>query len=142
MSKDRVMTTFQNYLLFIARLLFSLCFILSGLNKLMNFQSIVSAMIMVGQSVSTFWLVVMCLLQLAGGVMIFLGFLTRLGAVFALFSILLVQLIFHSYFSFSADFPVLPLEVVWINLMVMSGAILWIVCGPGSISVDGFRYMP
>ena len=141
MSKDGTMTTFQNYLLFIARLLFSLCFILSGLNKLMDFQSIVSAMVMAGQLAPTLWLVVMCLLQLAGGVMIFLGFLTRLGAVFALFSILLVQLIFHSYFSFSADFTVLPLEMVWINLMVMSGAVLWIVCGPGSISVDGFRHM-
>ena len=135
------MTTFQNYLLFIARLLFSLCFILSASNKLMDFQSIESAMLMAGQSAPVLWLAVMCFLQLAGGVMVFLGFLTRLGAVFALFSILLVQLIFHSYFGFSADFTVLPLEMMWVNLMVISGAILWIVCGPGSISVDGFRFM-
>ena len=112
----------------IARLLAVGLFFASGLDKLMHYPDNVA--LMAEHHVPRFFLPLVILLEVGGGVAIMFGFLTRFTSVFiAIFSIL-AGILFYQGFSHEH-------LMVWLkNASCAAGFILLALHGPGRFSLD------
>ena len=133
------MTAFQNFLIFFGRIFFSVIFLLSGIDKIIQYNVLLSSASMANHAFSEFWLIVMIVLQLGAGILVLLGWKTRFGALLALISICFVQFMFHSYWLINLNAGAMTQNFFLLNLALFGAGLTIMAAGPGQISVDGFR---
>jgi putative oxidoreductase len=115
----------------IGRILMVLIFLKSGLGKIENFTDTAQFMAKAGMPYTTFFLLGAIFLELAGGITIALGFLTRVGALMLLVFLVPTTLIFHGNFTDQG-------QVIHFmkNVSMLGGCLFLLGVGPGRLSLD------
>ena len=119
----------NNFVDLIARILISAVFLISGINKINQYEGTVQWMESFG--VPGILIIPAIILEVIGSILIIVGYQTRITA--TIFSIFCISLafIFHSDFSNQ-----MQMVSFFKNLALAGGFLLLVVNGPGKISLD------
>lgn len=114
-----------------ARILMSIIFIFAGYGKIMNPAGTEGYMASVGLPLVGVLLILTIITELGGGLLLLVGFQTRIAAVsLAGFSVL-AALIFHTNFADQTQM------IMFMKNLAMAGGLLMIAnAGPGTLSID------
>ncbi len=124
---------------FFGRLLISLIFILAGLGKIVDFPGAVDALQSVGIRGASVFVFVGLLMELIGGLLLLLGWHTRLGIIILMIFLFPTTLIFHGFWSYTGAEMALQLSIFLKNLTIYGGLLAFYSYGPGRWSVDACR---
>ena len=133
MSKINSITSVINTLSApVGRLLISLMFLMSGLNKIGNYSNTSGWMESMGVSSSLLPLVI--ILEILAAIAIIIGWKTKIAAFLLAGFCIISGLIFHSDFSNQ-------LEIIMFmkNIAIAGGFLFLVVNGPGKFSIDNRR---
>lgn len=123
--------------LFAGRVLLSLIFILSGLSKLFDWEGSMGYMQANGLTEGAGFLLALAVIaEIAGGLMILTGTITRLGALLLFLYLIPTTLIFHDFWTFEGIERQAQLTNFLKNLAIMGGLLALVACGGGRYSVD------
>ncbi|WP_173636292.1 DoxX family protein [Paramixta manurensis] len=123
------MKKLENIVFLVARILMPILFITAGWGKLTGYAG--TQQYMQSMGVPGFFLPLVILLELGGGLAILFGFLTRFTSWFIAGFTLLTALIFHSDFSNEVN------QIMFMkNLTIIGGFLMLAVTGPGAFSID------
>eukprot|EP01037_Dinobryon_pediforme_P009579 gene9579-9656_t len=129
-------TQLTNAALLLARILLAVLFVMGGWGKLMSPAGGAGYITSVGMPG---WLIYPAIVaELGGGLLILVGYQTRLVAVFmALFTVFLA-LVFHNYFSLAADDKMYMFQYLnfYKNLGMAGGFLALFAAGAGAWSAD------
>jgi len=136
------MNTFQDPLALAGRILLASLFLLSGFDKLVGFDGTAGYIASRGLPMPTVVAALTILLELGGGVLLVIGWMTRpLGLLFAGFT-LLAALLFHAYWSVPEAARMGQYLSFWKNVSISGGMLLLAAFGPGRFSLDARRAGP
>lgn len=129
----------QNLLVLIGRVLLSLIFVLSGLDKITGWYDTGAYMASKGIPFVSFFLGAAIVLELGGGLLVALGYRARLGALALSVFVISTTLVFHNFWAVAG--PDVQLQTIMFlkNLSMLGGLLLVVAYGPGRFSVDGIR---
>lgn len=131
-------TTTQNTLTLLARIFFSVIFILSAVNKITAFDSTVAYMESAGV---TFYpnilAIIATVFELGGGVLILLGWFTRLGGLMIFIFTAGVTFGIHHFWNYPPAAAQVQMIHFLKNFAMMGGALYIISFGAGQFSLDG-----
>ena len=89
----------DNLLIFVGRLLLGLYFIVPGIFKIVGFDDTASYMAQHGMVAIPFFLVLTILLQVGGGICLFIGYRVRIVAFVLAGLVLLISLVMHDFWN-------------------------------------------
>lgn len=115
----------------VGRILMVLIFLKSGLGKIENFTDTAQFMARAGMPYAPFFLLGAIFLELAGGITIALGFLTRVGALMLLVFLVPTTRIFHGNFADQGQ-----MIHFMKNVSMLGGCLVLLGAGPGRLSLD------
>jgi putative oxidoreductase len=130
MSKINSITSVINTLSApVGRLLISLMFLMSGLNKIGNYSNTSGWMESMG--VSSYLLPLVIILEILAAIAIIIGWKTKIAAFLLAGFCIISGIIFHSDFSNQ-------LEIIMFmkNIAIAGGFLFLVVNGPGNFSID------
>lgn len=121
---------------FIGRLCMCAIFIISGAGKFVTFSAVSQAMSLKGIPMAPIFLTAAAIIEILGGLSLFLGYKTRIWAVILFLYLIPVTLIFHDFWNF--DEPQRHSQTIEFlkNLTIIGGLWCLIGAGPGRISLD------
>ncbi len=127
----------QNFAALGGRLLLAAIFVISGLNKLSDFSGTAAFMSGAGLPAAEFLLVLTILIEVAGGLMIVLGWYTRQLALILFLFMLPVTAVFHNPWA-AADPAQVQQQMIHFlkNLAIMGGLLHLSAFGPGHFSIE------
>jgi putative oxidoreductase len=126
----------------IGRILLALIFVLSGVQKITNFNGTAGFMAMNGMPAVTFLLIVSILIELGGGLLIVVGFHTRWAALIIFLFLIPVTLVFHVHGYQMAmaqhQMPIAMMQKINIlkNISIEGGLLMLAAFGPGRYSFE------
>jgi len=120
----------------IARILLVLIFVAAGAGKLAGFQGTVAMMSSMGIPSPSYLLAGALALEIAGAVLVLLGWKTRLGAVLLVIFLIPVTLIFHDFWAATPEDKQEQLFQFLKNFSTIGGLMLLYLHGPGPVSLD------
>ncbi|HVV88020.1 MAG TPA: DoxX family protein [Kofleriaceae bacterium] len=120
----------------IGRLLMSSIFLVSGFHKLVDPSGTIAAMSSQGVPAPGVLLWIAAFAELAGGVALLTGFLTRLGALGLFLYLIPTTLVFHRFWDASGPMAMLQQANFLKNLTIMGGLLMLVAHGPGRYSLD------
>jgi putative oxidoreductase len=118
----------------LARILLSLIFLWSGLQKIVHFSSTRQFMAQNGMPWTGLLLVGAIVVEIGGGLSLFLGFKAKWSALIIAIYLIPTTLIFHGHFSDQAQFGQFLK-----NLAIIGGLLMVAAFNGGKVSLDGFR---
>ncbi|NGX61036.1 MAG: Inner membrane protein YphA [Chlamydiae bacterium] len=124
---------------FFGRFLISLIFILAGTGKFFDFGGAVEALRQMGIHGAGVYAVLGLILELVGGILVLLGWYTRLGVYLLMIFLLPTTLIFHGFWNYSGPEMALQLSIFLKNLTIYGGLLYILSYGPGKWSLDACR---
>lgn len=120
----------------VGRIFLGAIFVLSGVMKLADFEGALGHMQAQGIPYAAPLLAVAAIVEIAGGLSIMTGFLTRLGA-FALFLFLIpVTLLFHDFWNLAGQERVAQSAHFMKNLAIMGGLLVLMAHGAARHAID------
>lgn len=123
------MSTLTSYAAPLGRLLISLIFIIAGLTKITGYSGTVAYM--ESQGLPGALLPVVILTEIGFGILVLIGFKTRIAAFFLAGFCLLTAIVFHSNFAEQIQ------QILFLKNIAIAGGLLFLVAhGPGILSVD------
>lgn len=125
----------KQYAPLLGRLLLSFIFILSGFNKIGEFQGTAGYMAKMGLPMSDVLLVLTILIELGGGLMILLGWRPRLAALVMFLWLIPVTLIFHKFWGIDAAQAQTQMIQFMKNVSIAGGMLLVLAFGSGPYSL-------
>ena len=128
--------TNQNLAALIGRILVAAVFVLSGINKLGNFDDTAAFMNSAGLPMAGFLLVPTIAIELVCGLMLVIGWQARFAAVVLLLFMVPVTAIFHNPWA-AGDAALAQQQMIHLlkNLAIMGGLLNLLAFGPGGYSV-------
>ena len=126
----------QPLLLLFARILLVVLFIVSGLPKILDFNSTVQYMTSLHTPMPRMATLIAVVVEVLVSILIVIGFYTRPLALFFAFYTLGTAIISHAYWTMTDDQVVPSMINFYKNISIIGGFILLAIVGPGSISVD------
>lgn len=127
------MKKFEDAGLLISRILLSVLFILAGYGKITGYAG--TAAYMASMHVPSFFLPLVILLELGGGLAIVFGFLTRFTALFISGFTIIAAIIFHNNFSDNMQ------QLMFMKDMSIAGGFLILgLFGAGKYSLDNLIF--
>jgi putative oxidoreductase len=118
------------------RILLAAIFVLSGVMKLADFQGALGHMQSAGIPYAATLLAIAAIAEIAGGLAVMTGFLTRLAA-FGLFLYLIpVTLLFHNFWDFAGPERVAQAANFMKNVAIMGGLLILVGHGAARQSID------
>ena len=144
------MSSLQNFVALIARIVLSPLFIFGGVNHLLNWGGLIKYMTDKGmgmESVFGTWnpLVVQVLLAgataflILGGLSLLLGYHARWGAMLLIVFLIPAALIFHDFWHYDGQIQQLQMANFMKNITIAGGLLMFVAFGPGKWSLDGLR---
>jgi putative oxidoreductase len=121
------------------RVLLSLIFVLSGLDKIANWSGTAQYMASKGLVAVPFFLVMAILFELVGGLSVLTGFKARWGALVLVLFLIPVTAIFHNFWAFEGMERQMQMIHFMRNLAIMGGLLSIVARGAGLGSVDECR---
>ena len=125
------------YISFLGRLLMSLIFLFSGLEKLRTWKQTAAYMTSKRMPWVPFFLVGAIVLEVGGGISVFLGWETKIGAVALILFLISAALIFHNFWACEGMERQIQMAMFLKNVSIMGGLLLLVYFGPGPMSIDG-----
>ena len=130
------MTTNQNAMALVGRILLAMMFLLSGISKVTGFEGTVGYISSVGLPLPSLLAVGAMVLEIAAGIALIIGFKTRWAALaLALFTIA-AAVLFHNYWAMPASEQMMQQIIFMKNIAVTGGLLMLAIAGPGAWSVD------
>jgi putative oxidoreductase len=130
----------------IGRILLSLIFVLSGISKLGAIAATSAHMAQYGIPYANDLVWGAVVLELGGGILLIVGFLTRLVAAAFFFYTLTLAVIFHAYWTMTGAQAHSQHTDFFQHLAIMGGMLLVVAFGAGPYSIDaliwGHRHTP
>ena len=121
----------------LGRILLVLIFVMSGLSKITGFATTAGYMAKMGVPLVYPALLLSILMELGGGLLILIGYHTRLVAILVLLWFIPVTLIFHLNTWRHGQDAMINMIMFLKNVSIMGGLLLVASAGPGAYSVDG-----
>lgn len=123
----------------IGRILMAWLFIPAGFGKIAGFSGAVGYAASVGLPLPEVGVAVGLLMELLGGILLLIGFMTRPAALVLAFFTLVASFFFHAYWSLPADQAMMQQLLFNKNVAVVGGLLAFAAFGAGSWSVDAKR---
>jgi putative oxidoreductase len=129
----------QKYLPLVARTLVAAIFVRSGITKILGFAGTRGYMAANGipQTMTLPLLILTIIVEIIGGLCVFLGFKARWGALALFLFLIPATLIFHTNFA-----DQIQTIQFFKNLAIMGGLLMVCAYGSGSLSLERDRYAP
>jgi putative oxidoreductase len=129
----------QKYLPLVARTLVAAIFVRSGITKILGFAGTWGYMAANGipQTMTLPLLILTIIVEIIGGLCVFLGFKARWGALALFLFLIPATLIFHTNFA-----DQIQTIQFFKNLAIMGGLLMVCAYGSGSLSLERDRYAP
>jgi len=136
------MKALRSLLTLVARWCIAAVFIFAGAGKFIFFDQTAAYMASKGFTAIPMFLFGAALLELIGGLLLILGYKTRLGATILLLFLIPTTLIFHDFWNIVGDERALQ-QIMFLKNLAIFGGLLYILCdGPGGISIDSLHRKP
>ena len=113
------------------RILLVLIFLHSGIGKIENFEGVAQYMAKYGMPYTSFFLFGAAIFELAGSVLVILGYYARFGALLLLLFLIPTTIIFHTNF----DDPSQMIHFMK-NVSMFGGCMILLAVGAGRFSMD------
>jgi putative oxidoreductase len=120
----------------IGRILMASIFLMSGANKLMAIDQTAATMTAEGIPEARVLALIAALAEVAGGLSILFGFLTRIGAFGLILFMIPATLIFHDFWMFSGKEQHTQMISFMKNLAMIGGLLFLVAQGAGRYSLD------
>lgn len=124
---------------FFGRLLISLIFILAGIGKIIDFQGASDMLRSLGVQGAEAYILIGLLMELVGGILLLLGWHTKLGIYLLMIFLFPTTLLFHSFWQDQGAEMALQFSIFLKNLTIYGGLLAFLSYGPGRWSVDACR---
>lgn len=133
-------TAHPGYLLVPGRVLMSIIFLMSGFGKIVGFSTMVGYASAKGLPAPKVMIALAAAAELAGGLSLLFGFLTRIGALGLFLFLIPTTLLFHNFWV-ETDAMMHQMQMVNFlkNLAVMGGLLAIAAQGAGPLSIDAVR---
>lgn len=133
------MNAMRSFLMLIGRLCICAIFLLAGAGKLMDYDGTAQYMSAKGFTMIPFFLYGAALIEIVGGLSVFLGYKTRVGAILLLLFLIPTTYIFHDFWN-NTDATAKTLNMIMFlkNLGIFGGLLYVFSNGPGAFSLDRF----
>jgi len=119
------------------RILIALIFLLAGFGKLTGFAGTVGYIASKGIPLPQLAAVGAIIVELGGGIMLVVGWKTRLAAAAIFIFTALAALIFHNFWSVPPDQAQNQMIHFMKNISMMGGLLYVVIHGAGALSLDG-----
>ena len=128
---DPLMEWLKSLVSLVGRILLVLIFLNSGIGKIENFEGTAKFMAQYGMPYIPLFLFGAIIFELAGSVLVILGYYARFGALLLLIFLIPTTIIFHTNFE---D----PIQMIMFmkNLSMFGGCLFLLAMGPGRFSLD------
>ena len=120
----------------VGRILLALIFLMSGINKILNWEGTEGYMMSVGMPMVTIFLIGAVVLEVGGSLSVILGFKARWGALALIVFTIPTTLIFHAYWAVDPAQMQLQQIMFMKNLAMIGGLLLVMANGAGALSLD------
>jgi putative oxidoreductase len=120
----------------IGRIALAAIFVLSGLQKLIDFTGTASMIAGAGVPLPTVAAAVAVVIELGGGLAIFAGWMTRVAALAIVVFLIIVSPIFHNFWTMEGEARMMNQIMFLKNVSMLGGFLLLMAFGPGRYSVD------
>jgi putative oxidoreductase len=120
----------------IGRIALAAIFVLSGLQKLIDFTGTASMIAGAGVPLPTVAAAVAVVIELGGGLAIFAGWMTRVAALAIVVFLIIVSPIFHNFWTMEGEERMMNQVMFLKNVSMLGGFLLLMAFGPGRYSVD------
>lgn len=121
---------------FFGRLLLSLIFIIAGISKFVDLNSAADSLRHMNISGATAYAIIGGLMEIVGGLMVLLGFYTRIGCWILMVFLFVTTLIFHGFWNYEGMNAQIQAIQFLKNLTTFGGLLLLCSYGPGYWSFD------
>ncbi len=122
--------------LFIARLMMSLVFLMSGLDKALHWSAGLAEIEAAGLPLARWALAATVIVQLGGGLPLALGLWMRLGALALAGFTVLATVLFHDFWNATGETWQHHFTTFMEHVAIVGGFLAIMVTGPGAFSVD------
>lgn len=129
----------KNYGPLIGRILIALIFLKSGFEKITGFSMVAGYMAKVGMPAAEFLLVGSIVFEIAGGLMVLLGWHARWGALLLAIFIVPATLIFHNFWAVEAAQYTNQMNHFMKNVSILGALVLIMGMGSGPLSLTQTR---
>lgn len=120
----------------VGRILLALIFVMSGLNKIGNWEGTAGFMASVGFPAVTVFLIGAIVLEVVGGLSVIAGFKARWGALALIIFTIPATLMFHNFWAMPPEQQQIQMIMFMKNIAIMGGLLMIMAFGPGPMSVD------
>ena len=120
----------------IGRIALAAIFVLSGLQKVVDFTGTASMIASAGVPLPTVAAAVAVVIELGGGLAIFAGWMTRVAALAIVVFLIIVSPIFHNFWTMEGEARMMNQVMFLKNVSMLGGFLLLMAFGPGRYSVD------
>ena len=134
-----MLTTLQNPLTLIGRLLFALLFLPAGISKIGGFAGTVGYIGSKGLPMAEVGAVIAILVEVGGALALIAGFGTRFAALALAAFALVATFFFHNFWGVPADQAMMQQLMFYKNIAVVGGLLLLAAHGAGAWSLDARR---
>jgi len=125
-----------NLVALVGRILLATIFVISGFNKIGGFEGVVGAIASKGLPVPQVLAALTVALELGGGILLIVGYQTRLVALLFFLWLIPTTFIFHKFWGIDAAQVQNQMNNFLKNVSIMGGMLLLCAFGPGTYSVD------
>lgn len=129
----------RNILTLLGRVLFSLIFIVAGIQKLMDFKGSVAYITAAGLPYPEILASIAIIFELGGALMILFGWHAKIGALLILIFALTVSFAIHHFWTFPPAEMQTQMMQFLKNLAIAGGALYILTFGAGGYSLDNKR---
>ena len=126
----------QQLVALVGRILLAAIFVISGFNKIGGFDGVVGYIASKGLPVPQVLAALTVALELGGGILLIVGYQTRLVAVLFFLWLVPTTFIFHKFWGIDAAQVQNQMNNFLKNVSIMGGMLLLCAYGPGAYSVD------
>ena len=134
-----MLTTLQNPLTLIGRLLFALLFLPAGISKIAGFAGTVGYIGSKGLPMPALGAVIAILVEVGGSLALISGFGTRFAALALAAFTLVATFFFHNFWGVPVDQAMMQQLMFYKNIAVVGGLLLLAAHGAGAWSLDARR---
>jgi len=120
----------------VARIFLGAIFVMSGIAKLTDHTGTVQHMEHAGIPAADTLCWIAGIAEVAGGLAVIFGFLTRLAGIGLIIFTVLATVSFHNFWSFTGDEQKMQMVQFMKNLAILGGLFLLVANGPGHYSID------
>ncbi len=130
------MTTNQNAMALVGRVLLALMFLLSGIGKIGGFAGTVAYISSVGLPLPSVLAAASLVLEIVAGIALIIGYKTRWAALALVLFTIAAAVLFHNFWALPADKQMMQQIIFMKDIAIAGGLLMLAIAGPGAWSVD------